>query len=76
MSANDRQVGGQHYVKKKIQPWDYIAANELGFFEGNIVAYVTRWQEKNGVEDLRKAIHYLEKLIELETASGYIDPLT
>lgn len=54
MSANDRQVGGQHYVKKKIQPWDYIAANELGFFEGNIVAYVTRWQEKTASKTCEK----------------------
>ena len=66
MSANDIQVAGGHYKAKKIQPWDFIAANGLGFFEGNIVKYVTRWREKGGVEDLRKARHYLDKLIELE----------
>jgi hypothetical protein len=65
MSANDRQTGGSHYLKA-IQPWDYIAANGLDFFEGNIVKYVTRWRQKGGVEDLRKARHYLDKLIEME----------
>lgn len=66
MSANEIQVGGDHYKLKTIQPWDFIAANNLGFFEGNIVKYVTRWRDKAGVDDLRKAKHYLEKLIELE----------
>lgn len=66
MSANDIQVAGDHYKRQPLQPWDYIAANNLGFFEGNIVKYVTRWRDKGGVEDLRKARHYLDKLIELE----------
>lgn len=65
--ANARQVGGDHYRERPIQPWDYVAANGLGFFEGNIVKYVTRWRERGGVDDLRKAQHYLEKLIELHT---------
>jgi hypothetical protein len=65
MSANENQIDGNHYKNKPIQPWDYIAANELGFFEGNIVKYVTRWREKAGVSDLRKARHYLDKLIEM-----------
>jgi len=67
MSANETQVGGSHYALKPIQPWDYIAANELGYFEGNIVKYVSRWREKGGVTDLEKARHYLDKLIELES---------
>ena len=67
MSANDIQVDGDHYKRQPIQPWDYIAANGLGFFEGNVVKYVTRWRDKAGVDDLRKARHYLDKLIELET---------
>jgi Protein of unknwon function (DUF3310) len=66
MSANEIQVGGNHYKDKSIQPWDFIAANDLGFFEGNIVKYITRWRDKAGVDDLRKARHYLDKLIELE----------
>lgn len=65
--ANKTQVAGSHYKGKTIQPWDYIAANELGYFEGNIVKYVSRWKQKGGVDDLRKAQHYLQKLIELET---------
>lgn len=63
--ANDRQVSGEHYQKKTIQPWDYIAANGLGFFEGNIIKYITRWRDKGGVVDLEKAKHYLDKLIEI-----------
>lgn len=66
MSVNAKQIAGSHYLKA-IQPWDYIAANGLDFFEGNIVKYVTRWRQKGGVEDLRKARHYLDKLIEMET---------
>ena len=65
MSANDQQVGGTHYLRA-IQPWDFIAANGIGFFEGNIIKYVTRWRDKAGVDDLKKARHYLDKLIELE----------
>jgi len=64
--ALTKQVGGSHYRDKGIQPIIYIHANELGFCEGNVVKYVTRWREKNGVADLKKAIHYLELLIELE----------
>ena len=67
MKANDIQVGASHYKDKSVQPWDYIASNNLGYFEGNVVKYVTRWKDKGGVEDLRKARHYIEKLIELET---------
>jgi hypothetical protein len=65
MSANDQQVGGTHYLRA-IQPWDFIAANGIGFFEGNVIKYVTRWRDKAGVDDLKKARHYLDKLIELE----------
>ena len=64
--ANDTQVGGAHYIKREIQPWDFIAANELGYFEGNVVKYVSRWRDKGGVQDLHKAAHYLQKLIEIE----------
>jgi hypothetical protein len=65
-SANSIQIGGNHYKDKTIQPWDFIAANELGYFEGNIVKYVSRWRDKGGMVDLKKAKHYLDKLIELE----------
>jgi hypothetical protein len=63
-SANDKQISGNHYKGKTIQPWDYIISNNLGYLEGNCVKYVSRWKDKGGVADLRKAIHYLEKLIE------------
>ena len=63
--ANEVQVGGEHYKSKDIQPWDAIHAWGLGFFSGNVVTYVARHHEKNGVEDLKKARHYLDKLIEL-----------
>ena len=65
MEANATQVGGQHYKSKAIQPWDYIASNNLGYLEGNVVKYVSRWKDKGGVEDLKKAQHYLAKLIEV-----------
>lgn len=66
-SALDRQESGNHYKDKGIQPIVYIHANNLGFCEGNVVKYVTRWKDKGGEADLRKAIHYLELLIQLET---------
>jgi hypothetical protein len=65
MNPNDEQVGGRHYIEKSIQPWDYIIANKMGYLEGNIIKYVTRYKEKNGVEDLIKAAHYLDKLIKV-----------
>jgi hypothetical protein len=65
-TANETQIGGDHYKEKSIQPWDFIAANQLGYFEGNIVKYVSRWRDKGGINDLKKARHYLDKLIELE----------
>ena len=70
MSALQQQVGGDHYRAKGIQPIEYIHANNLGFCEGNVVKYVTRWKDKGGEDDLRKAIHYLELLIQLETESS------
>ena len=66
MNATDEQVGGSHYKDLAIQPIDYIIQNNLGYIEGNIIKYVTRYKNKNGVEDLRKARHYLEMLIENE----------
>jgi hypothetical protein len=66
-SALDRQVGGSHYKGCKIQPITFIHANNLGFMEGSVVKYITRWRAKGGVEDLKKCIHYLELLIEHES---------
>ena len=59
-------VGGTHY-KTAIQPVEYIHANDIGFCEGNVIKYVSRWKKKNGLNDLEKAKHYLELLIQLET---------
>lgn len=66
VSAFDKQVSGEHYKNKGIQPIIYIHANGLGFCEGNVVKYVTRHRQKNGRADIEKAIHYLELLLELE----------
>jgi|TARA_B110000977_G_C10980485_1_gene455935 hypothetical protein len=62
-SPADRQVGGNHYKEKSIQPWDVIDAFDLGFYEGNVLKYLLR-DKGNKKEDLEKAIHYLEKIIE------------
>ena len=67
MNALQTQEGGNHYKDMKIQPMEYILANDLGFCEGNVIKYVSRWRRKNGIEDLKKAIHNLEILIEYET---------
>jgi len=49
--VDSSQVGGTHYVSKTIQPWDFIVANKLGYLEGNVIKYVSRYQEKGGLED-------------------------
>lgn len=67
---NQSQIGGDHYRKCAIQPWDYVIANELDYFQGSIIKYVTRWRDKNGVEDLKKAQHFLTKYIENEEKKG------
>lgn len=69
MSARDKQIGGDHYRSKRIQPWDamecWMSLEEFcGYLRGNIIKYMARYPEKGGVEDLRKARHYLDKLIE------------
>jgi hypothetical protein len=70
MSALDIQVAGTHYKDLPIQPVQYIQANNIPYMEGNVVKYVSRWRTKGGMDDLRKAKHYLEMLIEFETAKG------
>ena len=65
--ANANQVGGEHYRNKAIQPWDYIVSNNLGYLEGCVVKYVSRYKEKGGVQDLKKAAHYLQKLMEVQS---------
>jgi len=58
--------GPDYYRKGGIQPIEYITSNDLSFIEGNVIKYVTRWKNKNGLEDLTKARHYLDLLIEQE----------
>lgn len=64
--AKEIQVGGNHYKDLKIQPIEYIYANGLDYFEGNVIKYITRHRKKNGKQDLEKAKHYIDLLIELE----------
>lgn len=66
MSALNTQEGGSHYKELAIQPVQYIHANNLSFIEGSVVKYVTRHRQKNGAQDIRKAIHFLNLLLELE----------
>ena len=65
-SALKDQVGGDHYSKLAIQPVTYINANGLSYLQGNVIKYVTRYKDKNGLQDLEKAKHYIDMLIELE----------
>lgn len=65
-SALDHQEGGSHYKNKAIQPVEYCMANGIGFMEGSVIKYVTRWRDKGGVQDLKKARHFLDLLIEHE----------
>jgi hypothetical protein len=66
MSALDIQEGGDHYRKMKIQPIEFIHANELDFLQGNVVKYITRHKNKNGAADVRKALHYCQLILELQ----------
>lgn len=74
MSANDHQVGGDHYRRQAVQPWDAMQAwltreAFAGFLRGNAIKYLARAGSKGpALEDLQKARHYLDKLIELESA--------
>ena len=65
-SALNKEVGGNHYKEFRIQPIEFIEGNDLGFSVGNIIKYVCRYKYKNGKEDLLKARHYIDLLIELE----------
>lgn len=68
MSANNTQVAGNHYKSLAIEPWEIVEKNGLNFWEGNVLKYLLRHRKKNGVQDLKKARHYLDKLIEIEEA--------
>lgn len=68
MDSNSKQVGGDHY-KHDVQPWDVIVVWEdqglIGYLEGTAIKYIARHRRKNRAEDLKKAIHFLEKAIEV-----------
>lgn len=65
MKALKNQIGGEHYKDYVIQPIEFIYFNNIPFLEANVIKYIVRWQEKNGVQDLEKAKHYIDLLIEL-----------
>jgi len=60
------QVAGDHYKNLVIQPVEYITANNLSYLQGSVIKYITRYQDKNGVEDLQKAIHFIKMMIQEE----------
>lgn len=66
MDALSKQVGGDHYKSMAIQPIEFIAKNNLGFMEGNIVKYAARHKSKGGAEDVRKIIHYAQLILKLQ----------
>jgi len=72
-TARDTQIGGAHYTSKTVQPWDAMESwmtheQFVGFLRGNVIKYVARCDDKGGVEDLKKAQHYLTRLIEAHTS--------
>ena len=67
-AIRDTQVGGEHYRQHAVQPWDamesWLSEEEFcGFLRGNVIKYIARYRDKGGVQDLKKAAHYLDKLI-------------
>lgn len=65
-SSLNTQTGGTHYKDCAIQPVEFIKANNIPFIEGNVIKYVVRHKRKNGAEDIKKAIHFLQMLLELD----------
>jgi len=74
VSALKEQVGGGHYKDMVIQPVEFIHRNRIGYMEGNAIKYLCRWRSKNGIEDLKKAKHYIELLIALESKQEEVKP--
>lgn len=68
--ALQTQIGGSHYTDMVIQPIEYILANSIPFPEGNVIKYVSRWRNKGGLKDVKKALHHLQLLIEHEESLG------
>lgn len=70
LPATEKQVGSDHYKRMSIQPIEFIHANGLSFLQGNVVKYICRHKAKGGEEDVRKAIHYCELILEMEYGVG------
>ena len=64
MSAYKKQIGGKHYIKYKIQPSQFVVENRLLYAEGCVIKYIVRHQDKGGKEDLEKAKHMIDMIIE------------
>ena len=69
--ANTIQVGGNHY-SSDIQHWDYVVANDMDYFQAQITRYITRWKKKNGLQDLEKALHYMQKYLEVVKSGKFL----
>jgi hypothetical protein len=69
MGSTNEQVGGSHYKDMPIQPIEFIVANDIPYREANVIKYIVRWRNKNGLEDLMKARHYIDMLIDNEVVS-------
>lgn len=70
LPANSMQVGGSHYNVRPIQHWDFVASHDYGYLEGQVTKYLFRWRDKNGVQDLEKASHFLQKLSEVSESDA------
>ena len=69
MEAIKHQIGGNHYTSMTIQPAEFILANEIGKYEGDVIQYVTRWRSKGGIEDLKKAQQSIQIIIDYHQAT-------
>lgn len=72
-TALNKQEGGNHYKDMKIQPVEFITANKIPYLPANVIKYVSRYTNKNGAEDIKKAIHYCQLILELEYPDVKID---
>lgn len=69
---NTKQIGGDHYTTMAMQPFELISKIRPNFFVGNVIKYISRWRRKNGLEDLQKALHYVEYIIENNIYQGEV----
>lgn len=70
--ANSKQIGGNHY-KGGYEHWDFVLDTGQNYLQGCATKYISRWRKKNGLEDLKKAQHYVEKLKETELTKNLIE---